>query len=328
MNPVNWSAAEAPTHRPMSSPDLAAYLERIGCALSPAPLAKAALLDVIVRAHSFAIPFESLDVTLHVPISLAPSAVFSKLVTSRRGGYCLENSFLLLAALQALGFDVRLRAARVWMRAASYTPDDPPIPRAHAVLLVRAGGGDGGGMAGDEWLVDVGFGGGGPATPLPLRAGAVTAVAGDVFRTDEGVVAAGEDAWVLWGLHSGAWKRLYSFDHSTWDSPRVHAADFISTNCYVSTTRGTLFDSMRIVSLPLASGGRVALVNNELKRRSEAEREGHTPVTSVSAVASAAAYRALAAELFGVTLTEVEARVIFAASAPSPDAHSGGVAAN
>ena len=49
---------------------------------------------------------------------------------------------LLVSALQALGFELCLRAARVWYRvpAAEYAPLEPPIPRLHVVLVVRVAG--------------------------------------------------------------------------------------------------------------------------------------------------------------------------------------------
>jgi arylamine N-acetyltransferase len=319
MDTVDWSSVQAPTHRPLNTIELAAYFSRIRCDLPSLPVAPdATLLKRIVCAHAFSIPFESLDVTLRTPISIAPSAIFDKLVVVRRGGYCLENSFLLLAALQTLGFDVRLRSARVWMRSTEYTPRNPQSPRAHVVLLVRAPGGDGGGEAGDVWLVDVGFGGGSPSTPLPLRDGAEVTAAGDVFRTDAGDAAAGDDDWILWGIRSGEWKRLYSFGHTSWDAPIIHVADFISTNFFVSAAPGYLFCTMRIVSLPLTSGGRITLLNNELRRRHETEREGHIPAMHVEVVPDARAYRAFAAEYFGVELTEDQAIVVFNASAVKP----------
>jgi arylamine N-acetyltransferase len=315
MECVDWSTAEAPTYRPMSEQELDAYFSRIGCVIRHPAVADSALLSTIVHSHAFAVPFESLDVTLRTPISIAPRAIFSKLVVARRGGYCLETSFLLLAALQALGFDVRLRSARVWMRTEAYTPREPPNPRLHVVLLVRTPGcseGDGHVV----WLVDVGFGGGSPAAPLPLLDGGVTTVAGEVFRTAAGDVASGEDDWVLWGLRGGAWKCLYSFGHSSWDAPLVHAADFIATNFFVSAAPGSIFHTMRVISLPIAGDKRLTLLNNELRRRDEPEREGGSPTAaSIIAIASdAKEYRDLARAHFGIVLSEDQAQIVFKSS--------------
>jgi arylamine N-acetyltransferase len=316
---LNWGSAPAPTHAPLSAPELDAYLARIG--VTPGALAAAsavagprslAVLRAVVRGHALSIPFESFDVTLREPVSLAPRDIFAKLVERRRGGFCLETSFLLRSALQALGFGevLCLRAARVWLRvpASEYAPREPPIPRLHVVLVVRVDD------AQDDFLVDVGFGGGGPPEPLPLRAGAVTPAAGDVFRTDAGDTGLGEDSWVLWAVQNGAWRRLYSFEHVSLDCPRVHAADFLSVSHYVQSGRGTLFFTIRVASMPLADG-RVTLLKRELRRRG-AERLGEEPAAlEVTAVADAGQLRRLAREHFGIALTLEQAQVIFDADA-------------
>jgi hypothetical protein len=282
----------------------------------------AAALREVVRAHAFSVPFESLDVTLRAHISLAPRDIFEKLVARRRGGFCLETSLLLRSALQALGFELRLRLARVWMRvpAEAYAPREPPIPRLHLVLIVRADGDD-------EYLVDVGFGGGGPPEPLPLRtSGGATADGWDsggegsgaaaAFRIDAGDAALGEDSFIVFGLQGGAWRRLYSFEHVSWDCPRVHAADFLPVSLYVQAGRGTLFHTMRVATRPLPGGGRVTLLGRELRRRGGAEQLGAAPALEVSAVADAAEYRRLASEHFGIELTLEQAQCVFDADAP------------
>jgi len=312
MPPFNWGTAPAPHSAPLSAPQLAAYFARIRLAAPPRPGAAArdlATLDAVVRAHALAIPFESFDVTLRAHISLAPDDIFAKLVERRRGGFCLETTLLLRSAMEALGFELRLRAARVWMRvpAAEYKPLDPPIPRLHVALVVRVEGG------GDDYLVDVGFGGGGPPAPLLLRNGKVTSICGDAFRTDAGDAALGEDSWVLWGVQAGAWRRLYSFEHVSLDCPRVHAADFLSVSHYVQDGFGTLFYTIRVASLPLADG-RVMLLKRELRRRG-AERLGAEPSVEVTAIADAGQYRRLAEEHFGIVLTPEEAQTIFDADA-------------
>jgi N-hydroxyarylamine O-acetyltransferase len=305
MTPFNWGTAPAPHTAPLSARQLAAYFARVKLLAPPdgGAARDVALLNAVVRAHALAIPFESFDVTLRAHVSLAPDDIFAKLVERRRGGFCLETTFLLRSALQALGYELRLRAARVWMRvpAASYNPLDPPIPRLHVVLVVVVEGAD--------YLVDVGFGGGGPPAPLPLRDGEVTSAAGDVFRCDAGDDALGEDSWVLWGVQAGAWRRLYSFEHVSLDCPRVHAADFLSVSHYVQDGLGTLFHTIRVASLPLADG-RVMLLKRELRRRGS-EKLGAEPSVEVTAIVDAGQYRRLAEEHFGIVLSEAEARTIF-----------------
>ena len=319
---ADWGSAPALTWAPLAAPQLAAYLARIGVAAAACATRDVAALRAVVRGHALSIPFESFDVTLREHVSLDMRDVFEKIVARRRGGFCLETSFLLRSALQALGFELCLRAARVWYRvpAAEYAPLEPPIPRLHVVLVVRVAGAAAGAATGaateseaGEFLVDVGFGGGGPPEPLPLRDGNVATAAGDVFRTDAGDAARGEDSWVLWGVQGGAWRRLYTFEHVTFDCPRVHAADFLPVSHFVQAGRGTLFHNIRVATMPLPDG-RITLLKNELRRRG-AERLGAEPAVEVTAVADAGEYRRLANVHFGIALTQEQARKVFDADA-------------
>ncbi len=69
--------------------DLSVYFRRIGYRGRYEP--NLALLSALTEAHTQAIPFENLDVLLGAPISLAPEALFQKLVLDGRGGYCFEQ---------------------------------------------------------------------------------------------------------------------------------------------------------------------------------------------------------------------------------------------
>ena len=305
---MDWSKAVAPTNYALSSQELDAYLQRCGldagevvCAASASP-GDPALLRRVVEAQSLSIPFEMFDVTLGVPVDLTPSAIVEKLCRQGRGGYCLETNGLCAYALQALGFSVRLRHSRVWLRAEVYTPREPPMARQHQVLVVQT-------SDGVEWLVDVGLGGGGPCLPLPLVDGMVHEAAGDVFRNDRGVVADGEDSWILWVVHGGVWKRLHSFEHVDGDCPRVHATDFLMCSHFVQTARGTLFLNLRFATRPTREG-RVTLMGRELKVKG-AERLGETCPLTVTRLGSAEEYReALEAQL-GLRLTLAQAQTLF-----------------
>ena len=83
--------------------DINAYFARIG--LDPAGLEGPELLFAMHRAHAMTIPFENLDPYFRRPVSLDPDALFDKLVTRRRGGYCFEMNGLFCLATRALGFD-------------------------------------------------------------------------------------------------------------------------------------------------------------------------------------------------------------------------------
>jgi N-hydroxyarylamine O-acetyltransferase len=105
------------------------------------------VLHALTAAHVQHIPFENLDVLLGRGVDLSDDAVFDKLVTRRRGGYCFEHNGLFLRVLTALGFEVTPLSARVRLD----RPRDFIPPRTHMFLRVALDGG--------VWLTDVGVGG-------------------------------------------------------------------------------------------------------------------------------------------------------------------------
>ena len=304
---MDWSAACATTGA-LDAAQLRAYLARIGVtppsgSSADEGAASAALLQRVVVAQAERIPFEMFDITLGRPIDLALPAVFAKLVEGSRGGCCLEANGLCAAALMALGYPVALRHARVWLRAKVYTPREPEIARQHMVLVVRCDDAD--------WLVDVGFGGGGPGVPVRLEDGALVRSHGEAFRVQAGDAAAGEDSWVLWQLYLGSWRRLYSFEHVSLDCPRVHAADFLLCSHFVQYAPGTLFLTTRYATRP-SPGGRIMLIKHDL-RETGPEAEGSAPEVRVTRLNDAAEYAAAAQKHLGIRLTEAEARALFEA---------------
>jgi N-hydroxyarylamine O-acetyltransferase len=128
----------------MNENELTAYLDRIGAGRPD--IASAAALHALHRAHLVAVPFENLSIHLGEPVSLDDRDLFGKIVTRRRGGFCYELNGAFALLLGALGFDVRLLAARVFGQGRFGPPFD------HLALLVHTADGDG------PWLADVGFG--------------------------------------------------------------------------------------------------------------------------------------------------------------------------
>ncbi|WP_165984309.1 arylamine N-acetyltransferase [Streptomyces sp. YIM 98790] len=124
-----------------------AYLERIGAA-RPAVAGAGALRD-LQRRHLRTVPFENLSIHLGEEIELSEKALVEKVVTRHRGGFCYELNGAFAALLRALGFGVRLLAARVFD---SGDETRPGIPFDHLALRVEPVDGSG------PWLADVGFG--------------------------------------------------------------------------------------------------------------------------------------------------------------------------
>jgi len=192
--------------------DLAAYGRRIGLAEVPWT-ADLAALTAIHAGHALAIPFENLDIHRGVGISLEPAALFAKLVTRRRGGYCFEQNALLADALAAVGFAVTRLCGRVWL---GKTSDGPP-PRTHMTLAVA--------VDGAEYLVDAGFGCHQLIAPLRLEDGAAArqhAWEFELRRADE--------VYTLRSRRPDGWADLYTFTRE-----RQHAIDFEVANHYTST---------------------------------------------------------------------------------------------
>jgi N-hydroxyarylamine O-acetyltransferase len=281
----------------MSSFDLPAYLARIG--LREAPTADAEGLAAVQRAHRLAIPFENLDVILGRGISLDPDAVFDKLVTAKRGGYCFEQNQLFLRALNALGFEARPLLARVWL-GASETP-----PKTHTLNLVT--------LDGQHWIADAGFGGSyTPPMPLEEVAEATTSDgAHHRLRADP------DHGWMLErhgdarltdgrGAGHGGWLPQYSFTLAS-----VAAADLALANHWTSTAPGTRFTTLRLASIALPNGF-ASLTDRHYSRR-------NIDQANSGEIESAKVYRMRLSLMFGIDLTaeEVDGLGLFD-STPSP----------
>ncbi len=122
--------------------DTTAYLDRINYRgpLTPTP----ETLRQLQLAHLLSVPFENLSIHASEPIVLDDEALFEKIVTRRRGGFCYELNGLFAALLRDLGFEVQMLSAGVMSRTGEFGPDFD-----HMTLLVQLQ---------DKWLADVGFG--------------------------------------------------------------------------------------------------------------------------------------------------------------------------
>ena len=144
----------------MSAEMLEQFAERVG--LRRADLtADLPSLRALAAAMTSTVAFENLDCALGRGVDTALPAVYAKIVTAGRGGYCFENNTLIHHVLVALGYDVSRRVARVVL-------GPSPSGFTHLVNMVRLPADVPGGSGGGEYLVDVGFGGNSLRAPLPL----------------------------------------------------------------------------------------------------------------------------------------------------------------
>jgi len=186
--------------------DVRAYLKRIGLN-APLP-ATVEGLHVLQDHHMRHIPFENLDVIMRRPLNLIPDALFHKIVTHKRGGYCFELNTLYAALLRALGFNPVPMLGRVWLRDLEETP-----PRTH--LMHRISIGD------ETWVTDVGFGG--RASRIPLKMGTETALDDGDGRIR--IIPEDSFGFMVQREQDGSWSNQYSFEPDA-----AHKADILAGN--------------------------------------------------------------------------------------------------
>jgi len=132
-------------------------------------------LSALQRHMLASVPFENLDMhySQQHHISINAEHLFNKIVRSGsgRGGYCIENGVFLGTVLRSLGFEVTSVGARINLQShPTIDEDSPTLPSfggwSHVVHLVT--------LRGEIYVVDVGFGAGGPTRPLLLEEGTPT----------------------------------------------------------------------------------------------------------------------------------------------------------
>ncbi|WP_316153844.1 arylamine N-acetyltransferase [Cupriavidus sp. BIC8F] len=262
----------------LDAPQLDAWLARLGIAAPPSPTLEA--LDIVLDAHLASIPFENIDPLLRRPVRIELDAVFDKLVTRRRGGYCFELNTLLAAGLGALGYAVTPLAARVrWG-----VPDDVPTATSHMLLRVE--------VAHRSYLADVGFGG-----PTPYRAMPLSEPADDSFpyRLAPSQPEAATTAFHSYDLEArggAGWIKVYRFDLTP--QPWI---DFVPRNWYVSTHPDSVF-LQRLMAARTDGGTRVTLADGDLAERAADGTVRRTRLASPEAVVQALSDR------FGVLLDD------------------------
>jgi N-hydroxyarylamine O-acetyltransferase len=266
--------------------DIQAYLRRIDYRGERTPTA--ATLHELHRAHLLAVPFENLDIHLGRPIMLSQDALFDKIVTRRRGGFCYELNGLFALLLRELGFEVTLLAAGVARPDGGFGPEFD-----HLTLLVKAPSAEPkthnlqstmGNLQSETWLADVGFG---DSFREPVRL--VEAVEqeqdGRAYRLDR----SGEH-FTLTQRDSAGWKPQYRF------TLQPHAQAEYADMCYYhQTSPESSFTRKRVCTLATPDG-RITLSDLTLIITAHGERNEQVLPDEL-------AVQAALREHFGVELT-------------------------
>ena len=210
--------------------DTNAYLSRLG--LSPADVAfTSEFLCRLQYAHVTRVPYENLDIIEGRPLSLSHGALFDKIVTRRRGGYCFEVNALLKAFLKELGFKVNSYFAR-------YLRGETSIPvRRHHVLAVEATDG--------VYVCDVGIGQTAPRYPLLLKEGLVQQQGAETYKFEKDA----DLGWVLWEMRKGEWSRYFSFTEDV-----ALDIDFIQPSFYCEMHPASPFNKTIIAAIKTPNG--------------------------------------------------------------------------
>ena len=248
-------------------PSVDAYLRRLR--LAQAPPATFVGLRELHRRHLLTLPFENLDIALGRPLDLSLSALHTKLVERRRGGFCYELNGLFAWLLEQLGFSPERLSGRVFGAEGRGPEFD------HLLLRVE--------LEGQPWIADVGFGDS-FVEPLPLTPDVETRQGGARFRLRQV-----ESGWRLERRTDGDWEAQYDFT----TTPRS-LGDFEPMCRYQETSPRSAFTRKAVCSR-LSEQGRLTLSNDRwIRTTANGRSEERVPDTDT--------YRRLLAEHFGIEL--------------------------
>ncbi|MGQ5791160.1 arylamine N-acetyltransferase family protein [Serratia sp. IR-2025] len=220
--------------------DTQRYLQHIGFTGVARP--DLPTLQQLHHRHMLSVPFENLSIIYHQGIQLAPEALFSKVVARNRGGFCYELNALFALLLREIGFKVNFISGEIRARDGHFGP-----PYDHLALRVD--------LAGQAWLVDVGFGDS-FLTPLKIVAAEPQPQASGTFHLEQ------EGEYYLLERRNGDQrshaKTLYRF---TVQPRELHEFDEM---CHFHSTSPQSHFTQRLVCSRPTEHGRVTLSDMKL----------------------------------------------------------------
>jgi len=151
-------------------------------------------LNQLQSNHVAQYSFNNLAVILEQELPLDACSLFNKIVERRRGGYCFEHNKLVLTVLDELNFNVRLLLAKVVYNR------DVEVARTHRITLLT--------LAGEDYIIDTGFGHLGARFPVKIELGLVQNQGDAQYRIIKNVK--GEYCYQV--FKDGDFFTLYTFD--------------------------------------------------------------------------------------------------------------------
>lgn len=228
--------------------DQSAWLKRIGYSGSTTPTLQN--LNRLILAHSHSISYETLDIMLGRPPKLDVASLQSKMIASKRGGYCFEQNMLFRAGLRSLGYRITSLQGRV-VRGLEI---DAPRPAIHMLLQVELPEG--------VYLADVGFGNLAPTSALLLAPQIEQETPHELMR----FIDVGGELTLQAKLRNG-WQHIYRVI----PYPR-YDGEYEITNWYTGTHPETPYQGNIIVAKPGPNRTRVTMYNARVTVR---DADGH-----------------------------------------------------
>lgn len=262
--------------------DVTGYLRRLGLDHPGPPTAEA--LALIHRRQVECIAYNTIDIHLGRQTTVDPLAAAHRIVTTGRGGYCFHLNGAVGALLVALGFDIRRHRGGVWSAA-----DEVPLRPFPNHLALTAHGLPTAENPGGDWFVDAGLGDA-LYEPVPLRSGEVRQGPFEYGLTVSPALAGG------WRFRHDPAGSFVGMDFE----PRLATPDdFAEAHTVLSTSPTSGF--VQYLSVQRRDEAGVDKLVSLTLRRIEGPR------VSESEVGSATEWFAALADIFGLTLDDVDA---------------------
>ena len=208
------------------------YLERIEIPYENVSHTYEFLKD-LQQHHICHVPYENLDILNGKPIDLSENALFDKIVTQHRGGYCFELGGAVAMLLRELGFATKCYFAR-------FLRGEQEIPvRRHRVVVAEC--------QGKRYVVEVGIGIEAPRAPLLLEEEIEQECSNGAFRFSRDAFL----GWVLYEKVEGEWKPYYSFTEE-----EQLDIDFIQPSFYCEKHPASPFNKSPMVAIKIPNGRR------------------------------------------------------------------------
>lgn len=208
------------------------YLERIGMRYEDVSHTYAFLKN-LQQNHIYHVPYENLDILNQKPIELSKEAIFEKIVTNHRGGYCFELGGAVAMLLRELGFATKCYFGR-FLRGET----DIPVRR-HRVVVTEC--------EGKRYVIEVGVGIEAPRSPLLLEEGIEQECSNGFFRFSRDAFL----GWVLCEKVDNDWQPYYSFTEE-----EQLDIDFIQPSFYCEKHPASPFNKSPMVAIKTPDGRR------------------------------------------------------------------------